>query len=293
MGNHESSVSEEEARELWRRATELQLAAEESRTGEDVLPPGEPDTVPMERVLEAAEEAGISSENVLLAVAERSLVDADEFRPDRWSVRWLRNLVRETDAMEVSRVLPAPVDHVVDAAERVTSRDAYKVVLENRWGGESDGPVVLVYRNHGVSFGKASWFHSGLEMGDVRVLLMTIRRVRDATRLRIRVPMQRPGVNLALAGGSTGLFGVGGTAGGAALGQAVAGLVGVAAIPAAVGLGVLGALAGAGVGMWGFQRTYSWGWGKGYAAVDQLAQAIKMEVEGRRGDAPTLRQPTE
>lgn len=241
----------------------------------------------MHRVLEAAEEAGIPVENVLLAVAERSLVDADEIRPDRWSARWLRYLVNESDAIEVSRELRAPVEDVADATERVTSKDPYRVVLENRWESDAGGPLVLVYRSQGVSFGMSSSFHSGLELSDARVLLVTIRRTRDATRLRIRVSRYRQRLNLALAGGSTGLFGAGGSAGGAAVGQAAAGLVGIAAIPAAVGLGALGAIVGAGVGILGIQRLHSWGWGKGRVAVEQFAQAITMEVEGPPGDAGT------
>lgn len=287
MANYEGAVTEAEARELWRRATELQGAAEEPGAGEEVLPPGGHDAVPMHRVLEAAEEAGISVENVLLAVAERSLVDAAEIRPDRWSARWLRYLVNESDAIEVSRVLRAPVGEVADATERVTSRDPYRVVLENRWKGDADGPVVLVYRSQGVSFGMSSPFHSALELSDARVLLVSIRRTGDTTRLRIRVPMYRQRLNLTLAGGSTGLFGAGGTAGGAAVGQAAAELVGIAAVPAAVGLGALGAIVGAGVGIWGFRRLHSWGGAKGREAVEQLARAITMETEDRPGDAAT------
>lgn len=293
MTNHEGAVTEAEARELWRRATELQRAAEEPESGEEVLPPVGPDAVPMHRVLEAAEEADIPVENVLLAVAERSLVDAAEIRPDRWSARWLRYLVNEADAIEVTRVLRAPVGEVVAATERVTSTDPYRVVLENRWEGQAEGPVVLVYRSQGVSFGMSSSFRSGLELCDARVLLVSIRRNRDTTRLRVRVPRYRRNLNLALAGGSTGLFGAGGTAGGTAVGQAAAGLVGIAAFPAAVGLGALGAIVGAGAGIWGFRRLHAWGGAKGRAAVEQLVRAIAMEVEGSQGNAGTRMLPDE
>jgi len=267
---------------LWRRATELQRAATnpelDGEEGAGVLPPEDPDAIPVDRVLAAAEEAGIPTENVLLAMAERDLSDAQELDPDRRSARWLRKWVSETDAIEVSQVLRASVEEVVQATERVTATDTYRLGLENRWGNESQGPVVLAYRNQGVSLGMTSWFHSNLELGDGRVLLVTLHRVEDGTHLRIRLPLYRRDLNLALAGGSMGLFGFGGTAGAASVGNAVAGLMGVAAVPAAVALGVAGALVGAGVGRWGFQRLYGWGCGKGRAAVGQFAKAVAMEV---------------
>lgn len=96
-------VAEEDARKLWQRAAELQRIAEDGQESEPTgmaLVGEDAATVPMRHVLEAAEEAGISGEHVLLALAERSLADRDEIRPDHWSARWLRTLVPESDAIE-------------------------------------------------------------------------------------------------------------------------------------------------------------------------------------------------
>ena len=105
-GQHEG-ISEEEARALWRRATELQHSAESREHREDrMLPEPEPGALSVDEVVGAAREAGISGEHLLVAFAERRLVDAEEIEPDRRSARWLRALVEEADAVEVADAPP-------------------------------------------------------------------------------------------------------------------------------------------------------------------------------------------
>src|SRR5690606_30893901 len=115
--------------------------------------------------------------------------------------------------------------------------------------------------------------HWKLDFADGRTLLVTVRPEDAGTRLRIRAPLYRRGLNLALSGGAAGVFAGGSGAAGAAIGQGIAGVLGMAATVAAAGVGALAAAAGAGVGIRAYRSMYGWSRRQGELAVQQLHRA--------------------
>lgn len=234
--------------------------------------------------MDAAVEAGISADHVLLALAERRLADWDAIRPERWTTRWLRRLVGDADALEVSRFVDVSPSTVLAAIGRVTADGEFALTAEGRFGEDPAQGVALVLRSAPSSTGtRPSAFHTSLDLADGRAVIASIRAEDEGTRLRLRVPLYRRGLNLTLAGSSAGLAGGGGAAGGVAVGDAAAGLFGAAALTGAWSGAVLGLLLGSGVGVWGYRRLYTWGVAKGETALRQLASAIATEAE--RDDA--------
>lgn len=277
-------ISDEEAREIWRRASRLQGAAERAEArdqiapGEDTVAAHDPSTLPVEQVVGAATEAGISVDHVLLALAERRLADWEAIRPERWTTRWLRRLVGQADAVEVSRFVRASPSRVLGAVEQVTADEEFKLADEGRYGEDPAQGIALVLRSASPST-RPSAFHSALDIADGRSVIATIRAEDEETRLRLRAPLYRRGLNLTLAGGSAGLAGGGGAAGGVVVGDAVAGLLGATALTGAWSGAALGLLLGGGVGVWGYRKLYAWGVAKGETAMRRLASAIATEAE--------------
>ena len=281
-------ISDEEAREIWRRAVRLQGAAERAEArdrlapGEDAAVVHDPSALPIEQVVGAATEAGISADHVLLALAERRLVDWEAIRPERWTTRWLRRLVGHTDAVEVSLFVRASPSRVLGAVEQVTGDGEFELAAEGRYGEDPALGIALVLRS-ASPFNRPTAFHSALDIADGRAVIATIRAEGEGTRLRLRAPLYRRGLNLALAGGSAGLAGGGAAAGGVAVGDAAAGLVGAAALAGAWSGAALGLILGGSVGVWGYRKLYAWAVAKGDAAVRRLATAIAAEAERDTG----------
>jgi hypothetical protein len=134
--------------------------------------------------------------------------------------------------------------------------------------------AVLVYRLGSDE----SNFQDHLNWADARVLLFTIRQEAEQTRIRVRVPLYRRGINLALTGGASTLVGAGGMSLGAsasaALPAAITATAALAMLPVAVG-----GLAGAALGVAIYRGLYRWVYRAGASAVGKLLQAIAMEAE--------------
>lgn len=275
----EPRFEHEEARELWRRAAELQLAAEQESQKRAALTPPNPDGLSLEQVADAASGAGIDPDYVVMAVAERRLADSDLIQRDRWTARWLRRLVRGVDEIQVSEVFDATPQSLLAAFRKVALTSAFEMEHEETLGDDPVRDGVLVYRLDGSWGPSAKKFHSELELADVRVLIVTIRPEGDGARLRIRAPMYRRGLNLALASGFTGGLGAGGLFGGAAAGSAIAGMIGTASIAALAAPAVVGAALGGAAGLAGFRKMYRWGRGMGDTALKRLLRAIRLELE--------------
>lgn len=277
-------ISDEEAREIWRRAAQLQGSAERAEARDRLAPAADtgvahdPSALPVEQVVDAATEAGISADHVLLALAERRLADWDAIRPERWTTRWLRRLVGHSDAVEVSRFVRASPSRVLGAVERVTADGEFELAAEGRYGEDPAQGIALVLRSVALST-RPSAFHSALDVADGRSVVVTIRAEGEGTRLRLRVPLYRRGLNLTLAGGSAGLAGGGGAAGGVAAGDAAAGLLGAASLAGAWSGAALGLLLGGGVGVWAYRKLYAWGVAKGDSAVRRLASTVATQAE--------------
>lgn len=266
-------MTEQEARELWRRAVELQAADERKRVGPRTPVPAAAEDLSLAQVSEAAEGAGIEPDYVRLALAERRLADAHEIRRDRWTARWLRFVVGEVDAIDMSSVIDASPDRVLRAFKAVISTPEFELLPEDSIGEDPLADAVLVYRIEG-----STSFHSQLSFGDARVALVTVRAEDDRTRIRVRVPLFRRGVNLAVAGGLTGGMGALGTAGGSAAGGALAAWIGTASLAVVMGPAVVGALAGGAAGVAGFRKLYGMGTRTGETAVKRLIHATARDA---------------
>lgn len=272
----EPRISEQEARELWRRAAELQAADERKRATRRAAVPAAAEDLSLAHVAEAAEGAGIEPDYVRLALAERRLVDADHIRRDRWTARSLRFVVGETDAIDLSRVIAASPDRVLRAFQVVVSKPEFELIPEDSIGDDPLVDGVLVYAIHSSS----PSFHSHLSFADVRVVLVTVRADGNGARIRLRAPLFRRGLNLTVAGGLGGTGGALGAMGGGAAGGALAGWIGTASVAVLAAPAVVGALVGAAAGVVGFRKMYGSVARSGEGAMRRLLHAVAVEAAG-------------
>jgi hypothetical protein len=261
-------ISDEQARALWQRAAELQEAAE--REPRALTAPVPDDGLTLEQIAVAAAGAGIDPDYVRVALAEQQLDDADQLDRTNWKARWLRAVLRVTDAMDVTHAIAASPEHVLAALKATVSKPAFEMASEGMLGENPLQDGILIYRLAG-----ASSFHKSLDLADARVLLFTLRQDGDQTRVRIRVPLYRRGINLGLTTGTAALGAWGGFAGGTAVSSIIAGVVGVTALPVIAGAGI-GALLGVGVYRGGYRLVYR----GGLTAIRRLLQAITAEANG-------------
>ena len=266
-------IPEEEALALWRRAAELQLLAERSATA---LPPtraADDSGLSLEQVAAAAEGAGIGPDWVRLALAERRLPDADRIRPEDWRARWLRRLVSPVDAIQLSRRIAATPQRVLATFHAVATRAPFGLALENRVGDDPLRDAVMVYRTAAQT--TSSPFTWAVEWADIRVVLITIRPDDDGTRILLRAPLFRRGINLALTGGATGVVGAGGAWTGSALGAGLSAL-GIAAGGVLAGVG---AVVGGAAGVAAYRALYRSAVRSGEGALRGLMDAVALETE--------------
>lgn len=276
MTDRNPRISEDEARDLWKRALELQNTAERRTAQPQALVAGESSGLSLEQVAAAAEGAGIDPEYVRFTLAERQLADADRIDPRLWTARWLRALLREPDAIEEARFIAAAPSVVVAALKNVSARPDFELIHESSLGDDAARDGVLVYRlpNKGESF------HRDFNFADARVLMFSIRPDGDGTRVRLRIPLFRRGINLALLGGTAGGGGWGGMAIGSGMAGVLAGVIGagaIAALPLAAGAG------GAWLGMRAYRALYRSFVRGGYGSAARLLQAIAIEAESIAG----------
>lgn len=150
-----------------------------------------------------------------------------------------------------------------------------------RIGDDAAEGLVLLYRAP-----PGTPLHGALDIADARVVLIAMHAVEDGTRLRVRVPLYRRGVNAAVGSGSV-LLG-GGLAGAAGV-EVVTGILGAAAAGAVAATGVGAALAGGAAGLWVFRRFYHWGSSNGETVVQSLVRAIALEAESGGTGASSTR----
>jgi hypothetical protein len=225
----------------------------------------------LEQVSAAAEGAGISADYVRLAHAELRLPDAAEIAPGRRSVRWARRLLDRAGAIEEGRSFAAPPARVLEAVRVVFTQPPFELVPEDSVGSDPLRDGVLVFRLGSKS---STQFHDDMNWADCRVVLAVIRPEGEGTRLTLRVPLFRRGINVAL----TSAFSAGGAWGGGAIGTAAAALV---AAPAALLVlpVIAGAVAGGAFGFGTYRGIYRWATGGGEAAVRRLLQAVALHVQ--------------
>jgi hypothetical protein len=276
MSRKQPTISEEQARELWQRALELQNAAERSKPDPHALITSDQNDLSLDQVATAAEGAGIDPDYVRMALAERQLPDADRIDPQLWTARWVKRILREADAIEETRFIAASPAQVVAALKTVSIRPEFELIHEAVIGDDPARDGVLVYR---LPIKNDTSFHQNLNFTDARVLLFAIRPDGEGTRVRLRMPLFRRGINLALLGGASGLAGLGGMSAGTAVVGSLAGVIGATAVVAMVPI-VAGA-AGAVLGVGAFRSLYRWGVGSGRSSALRLLQAVEAEAESR------------
>jgi hypothetical protein len=280
MNQRQPSISEEQARELWQRALELQNAAEQRKPDPPALMPADRNDLSLSQVAAAAEGAGIDPDYVRMALAERQLPDADRIDPRLWSARWVKWILREADAIEETRLIAASPAQVVAALKAISIRPEFELLHEAVLGDDPARDGVLVYRLPNKT---ETSFHSGMNWTDARVLLFAIRPERDDTRVRLRIPLFRRGVNLTLLGGASGLAGFGGMTVGSVLAGSLTGVVAAAAVAM---VPIVAGAAGAVLGVGAFRSLYRWGVRGGRACALRLLQAVEAEAESASAQGP-------
>ncbi len=290
------TLSKEEARRLWARATELQEEARRREEEDTSLLPARSSHADFElkHVRAAAEEAGIRREFMDLAVAE---MVAGAGPPDPAVERRVaRFLASRQHALEASKIIPAPVPLVLDLLNEVVTRDPFRLTLVDQVGPEVLDGGALIFRAPIMSERTGSF---GLAVGyaDIREIFVQALPIEDgqATELRVRAPLNysrrlnyRVGVGLAgvVAAGS----GVGAGAGAAALlAGALTGPVGWAVAGAAA---LAAAVGGGSAGTYAYRRIFRYGMRKGQAGLEDLLRVVAVNVTTRsRAGAMELNAP--
>lgn len=266
-----------EAHALWRRAIEIQAAAEQGASPARRLPAATAAGLSLDDVVEIARGAGVDPSYVYLALAERALPEAEKIDRDRRAARWGRALVRTGDVLETSQVIDAPPERVAAAFAAVAAKPAFEMQLEDRVGPNPPYDGVLVYR-----IGQRAWrgspFHDGMYLADLRIMLVTLRAEGDGTRLHLRLPYFAHGTNLSLTGILAGGLGAAGGYGGAVAGTALAAVLGTAALPLIAAPAAVGVLAGGALGVAGFRGVMRWGRRKGVTELRRLLKVVALEA---------------
>lgn len=268
---HHPPIPEEKAREIWRRAVELQMEAARERQR---LTEGAPDDadaeggLSLEAVRAAAVEAGISEEYVRMALAEQegALEDGRQLTgwADRMATRLLKSDVR---VLEVAETVPAPPRRVLAGLQEVAPRRPYRLELRDTLGDDPLNGGILVFRAPGMLWSGATTFTTAMSTMGIRDLRLSMIPVDDgaATRVRIVSSLARPRkTNWLAISAVSGIVGV--ATGGISL--AIAAASG-AALPVAMGA------------MGGSVLAGTWGSSAGFGAIYRKSlQTAEEELRG-------------
>lgn len=284
MSDRSGPLSEEQARRLWARASELQ--EEDLRRRERGGPvPARTDTgrgFELEHVRAAAVEAGIPKEFVDLAVAE--MVAGAEPPDPVLERRIARFLGSRRYALESSRVIEAPPGVVLDRLTDLVTRDPYGLTLTDRVGEDVIEGGALVFRAPGMAERKGD-FGMALSFSDMREFFFQARAAGDGhTELRIRAPLlYSRKMNYRVGAGLTGAAALGsGTGSGAATAALLAGvLTGPLGWVVAGGAALLGSAGGAALCVTGYRKLFRYGLRKGQEGLDTMLRVIAVNVEAR------------
>jgi hypothetical protein len=274
-----AKIADAEAHALWRRAIEIQAAAERGASPARGLPAAGAKGLTLDDVVEIAQGAGVDPGYIYLALAEQRLPEAEKFRRDTRAARWARTVVRVGDLLELSQLIDAPPERVAEAFAAVVSKPAFELQLEDRVGPDPPYDGVLVYRI-GQRALRGSTFHDGMYLADLSIMLVAMTAEGSGTRLRLRLPYLAHRTNLSLTGILAGGLGAAGGYGGAVAGTALAALRGTATLPLIAAPAVMGVLAGGALGVAGFRGIVRWGRRRGYTEIRRLLKVVALEAEG-------------
>jgi hypothetical protein len=292
-------VASDEARELLRRAAELQaeamtrledrVADEARRAATDVEPA---DGFAIADIEAAAQEAGISPDFVRQAMAEQTAIAAmGEPLPawlDRAGTRFLRPTRRW---LEVARTIEAAPGDVLATMRLMLPQHPYRLSLVDTGGDPLDGGY-MIFTVPGA-FTTNSTFALDMSYGDVKRLHVSMRPVRDgaATDVRIGADLRHGiGLNWWIGTAFRSASGIVGAWGGGAIGVVAANALGAVSVPLGVGVGAVAAasalvpLTGAAV-----RKAYHWGIGRSERSLRDLLGALDAAV--RSGGFPPPAMP--
>ncbi len=284
MSHEEPRISEQEARVLWRRASELQAEAArrlEARSRQlaprdDSADGANVDGYRLADVRAAAEEAGISVEFVDHALMEARSGNVDGFAPTRPSGVAARFLGKPT--LEVSRVLHAPASDVYAAMQRILPERPFRLNLVDHYGADPVEGGVLVFQVPAYSYTVASSeqpFAYEMLWANLKRLSFSLRRLdtdSPATELTVRASLiDNQKLNMGLGGAVSGSVGsMSGVVAGAALG------LGGVSVVALLGVVALGTAAAA---MLGWRGLYRYGVRRAEKAIRNLIGSISVDVK--------------
>jgi eukaryotic-like serine/threonine-protein kinase len=291
-------VSSERAQEIWRRASELQAEAatrvqrryRTAPVSTDPAATATTDGFRLKDVEAAAVEAGIASEFVALAIAERGPAGpapsaAGSDRRDRLYTSLLGTQAR---SVSVARTIPATPREVLEAIGRVFPVAPFFLSFRETVGGHPvDGGVMIfdvkLIRMLDHSTGSTNYyspFMLRMTQIDLRQLSVTIRALGGPTAATevsvygdLRQGLQK---NLTWDSWIAGTTAAGGAAAGGAVGAAGLGLGALAAAPAIA----IGALLGAGAlgcYRWAYRRALA----KGTEELESLLLAVESSIRAQ------------
>jgi eukaryotic-like serine/threonine-protein kinase len=291
-------VSSERAQEIWRRASELQAEAatrvqrryRTAAVSTDPAATATTDGFRLKDVEAAAVEAGIASEFVALAIAERGQAGpapsvAGSDRRDRLYTSLLGTQAR---SVSVARTIPATAREVLEAIGRVFPVAPFFLSFRETVGGHPvDGGVMIfdvkLIRMLDHSTGSTNYyspFMLRMTQIDLRQLSVTIRALGGPTAATevsvygdLRQGLQK---NLRWDSWIAGTTAAGGAAAGGAVGAAGLGLGALAAAPAIA----IGALLGAGAlgcYRWAYRRALA----KGTEELESLLLAVESSIRAQ------------
>ena len=274
----DSHLTEEQARQLWARATQLQedarRRAEEAARALPVPVGRDESGFALEHVRQAAVEAGIDARFVDTAWRETQAgVAPAKPRVDRRITRFLGG---ERRVLEASRSISASPQEALEAVHDVFTGDGCKLALADQVGGHPLDGGSLVFTataDYSTQIGKAVMW------SDMREFLVSFSPAspEGPTVVRVRAPMEHSRkLNYRVGVGLNGVISAGGFGGGLAI---AAGMGLLAPVVAAVGIGGFAAT-------WlatlkGYRWMYRHALTKGEQGLNQLLRQVAVHVETR------------
>lgn len=278
----EEYVTEEQARELWRRAAQLQAEAADRRDARIRRLAADADAsdsvMHVSDVETAAAEAGIPAEFMRLARAETIGRGSAPMSP-RWEALTTRLLGNDQRFLEVSRIIEASPRQLLEAIGRAFPANPYYLNLLDTLGDPVAGGVLIfeVTRSSGLGYTSFTW---EMALADIRHILVVIRPfegepVACDVVLGANLNYSRR-LNFGVGSTLTGAVGLaGGTAG------TVAGVaLGIGALTALTALA--GAAGSFGLATLAYRKMFRWSVGRGRKAIEELLRAIDVRI--RAGD---------
>jgi len=195
-------LTEEEARDLWERALELQHEAARRQEGKagaeedrslDPMGPGA--GFRLEEVTAAAREAGISQQYMEMALAEQEVTrKRDVWRRGTGGAAARRMLAPQASAIEVSRTILREPATVLAAMQRILPANPYGLILEDTRGDDPLNGGTLIFKVPPMqAYSTGATFSMDMAWGTVTHLLVSLFPVPASGQRAGEGPEEAPG----------------------------------------------------------------------------------------------------